>query len=594
MHYPTFEQSAVLAIILAALAMFAWGRFRIDAVALGALLASVAAGLIDPRRAFDGFGHPAVITVVAVLGISAALTRSGAVALIAEWVARRARGEAQQRAALIGLAGFMSSFMNNVGALALLMPMAVSMARRAKQSPSRILMPLSFASLLGGMITLIGTPPNLIVSDYRREAVGTEFAMFDFAPVGLPVALAGMVFLVLLGARLVPNRRGSAEGERLFELSSYVTELRVPAGSKLIGEPVTALGKAGSRPTVLALLRGNHRMVRRLRREPLAEGDILLAHGSAEQIEAAVQKDLELVDAAELNAIKSEGGENAELAVVEAVVPPHAWIEGRSAAFLRLRSRYGINLLGIARGGAPLSSRLRDLEFRAGDVLLLQGDADQIYGTVAALGCLPLAQRKMSFERPRAIVPVLIFLAAIVAVSVGLAPAAICLAASLLVMVLLDVIPMNEVFEAIDWQVVILLGAMIPVGGALHATGAAALLAGGLAGLLADVPIHLVLAVTIWVTMLLTDMMNNAATALVMGPIAAGIAQKFGVHPDAFLMGVAIGASSAFLTPIGHQNNMLVMGPAGYRFADYWKLGLPLDAVVLLVAVPLLPVFWPF
>ncbi|WP_339856379.1 SLC13 family permease [uncultured Nisaea sp.] len=593
----TFEQIAILAIVVGALAAFIWGRYRIDLVAMLALLLSVAAGVVDPLTAFSGFGHPAVITVVAVLGMSAALTRSGAVGVIAERIAQRTKSDRAKTFSLIGLAGLMSSVMNNVGALALLMPITLSVARKAGLSPSRLLMPLSFASLLGGMITLIGTPPNIIIADYRRKAVGESFQMFDFLPVGLAVAAAGILYLVFIGIKLVPNRRGNDEGKRLFELSSYVTEFRVPADSRMIGQTISALGdrnEEGGRPTVLALLRDNERLVRRLTREPLLEGDLLLAHGSAEQIEAAVQKGLELVDAKELDAIKSDMSEDAELSVVEAVMPPRAWIEGRSAAMLRLRSRYGLNLLGVARGGAPINTRLRDVRFRAGDVLMLQGDSDQIYGTISSLGCLPLAQRRMSLERPNILVPALLFLAAIIAASVGILPAAVTLAAGLAAMVLTDNISMGEVYDAIDWQIVVLLGAMIPVGTAMHETGAAGLIAGALAGAVADVSLYLVLALLLMLTMFLTDMMNNAATALVMAPVALGISEQLSVNPDPLLMAVAIGSSSAFLTPIGHQNNLLVMGPAGYRFGDYWRVGLPLDLLIIAVAVPLLPVVWPF
>lgn len=593
----TFEQTAILAIILGALAAFIWGRYRIDLIALLALLLAVAAGVVAPLEAFAGFGHPAVITVAAVLGMSAALTRSGAVGLIAERIAQRTKSERAKTFSLLALAGGMSSFMNNVGALALLMPVALSVARRAGLSPSRLLMPLSFASLLGGMITLIGTPPNIIIADYRREAVGEEFQMFDFAPIGLAVAAVGILYLVFLGVRLVPNRRGNDEGRRLFELSSYVTEFRIPEGSHLIGETIRSLGdrhEEAGRPTVLALLRGNERVVRRLTREPLAAGDLLLAHGTAEQIEAAVQRGLELVDAKELDASKSDGNEDTQLSVVEAVVPPRAWIEGRSAAMLRLRSRYGLNLLGVARGGAPITTRLRDVRFRAGDVLMLQGDSDHIYGTISALGCLPLAQRRMSLEPPKILVPALIFLSAVLCASVGIVPAAVALVGGLAAMVLLDLIPVSEVYEAIDWQIVVLLGAMIPVGTAMHETGAAGLIAGAVAAVAADVSLYLVLALLMLLTMFLTDMMNNAATALVMAPVALGIADQLAVNPDPFLMAVAIGSSSAFLTPIGHQNNLLVMGPAGYRFGDYWRVGLMLDLLILAVAVPLLPLVWPF
>ena len=593
----TFDQIAILAIIFGTLTAFIWGRYRIDLIAMVALLLSVAAGVVDPLTAFAGFGHPAVITVVAVLGMSAALTRSGAVGVIAERIAQRTRSARAKAFSLIGLAGLMSSVMNNVGALALLMPVTLSVARKAGLSPSQLLMPLSFASLLGGMITLIGTPPNIIIADYRQKVTGEAFQMFDFLPVGLAVAVIGIIYLVFFGIRLVPNRRGNGEGKSLFELSSYVTEFRVPVGSPLIGQTIRTLGdrnEDGGRPTVLALLRNNERLVRRLTREPLAEGDLLLAHGSAEQIEAVVQKGLELVDAKELNATKSDPSENGQLAVVEAVMPPRAWIEGRSAAMLRLRSRYGLNLLGVARGGTPITSRLRDARFRAGDVLMLQGDSDQIYGTISTLGCLPLAQRQMSLERPKILVPALLFLAAIIAASLGILPAAVTLAAGLVAMVASDNISMVEVYDAIDWQIVVLLGAMIPVGTAMHETGAAGLIAGTMAGAVADVSLYLVLALVLLVTMCLTDMMNNAATALVMAPVALGISEQLSINADPLLMAVAIGSSSAFLTPIGHQNNLLVMGPAGYKFRDYWRVGLPLDFIIIAVAVPLLPEVWPF
>ncbi|GHD38811.1 SLC13 family permease [Thalassobaculum fulvum] len=593
----SFDQSAILAVLVAVVALFVWGRLRVDVVALLALSVSVAIGVVPADTAFAGFGHPAVITVAAVLGLSAALGRTGVIDLIASRIGRLSDNRTVQTSALCGLGGALSGFMNNVGALALLMPVALSMARRGGFRSGMILMPLAFATILGGMTTLIGTPPNLLVSGFRRETAGQGFGLFDFAWVGVPLALAGIAFVTLVGWRLLPVRgRTGGSDDRPFDIASYLTELRVPEGSAVVGKRLDEVLEGVENPPVVdALIRSWNQVVRRLHHAVLQQGDVLLAEGETESIQALVAKGFELVPAKELE--RGDGGGlvgREALALMEVVVPPRAWIEGRTPATIDLRARYGLNLLAIARSGASLERRLRDQRFAAGDVLLLQGEREGLLEAVRAIGCLPLAERRIALQPGRALVPLAVFGAAVLATAFGLFPAAVSLVAALLGMVLARTIAVREVYDAIDWQVLVLLAAMIPVGGALESTGAARLLAEGLASLAGELPPRLLLGLLLVLTMTLSDVMNNAATAVVMAPIAIGVAAALGVDADPMLMAVAVGASAAFLTPIGHQNNLLVMGPGGYRFGDYWRMGLPLEVLLTALAVWLIPVMWPF
>jgi di/tricarboxylate transporter len=608
----TVDQIEILAVLAGTMGLFIWGRWRADFVALLALAAAVVLGLVPGEQAFRGFGHPAVITVAAVLIISSSLARAGLVDLLVARLVRLVAAGSGRFLLLDILAALVSGFMNNIGALALLMPVGLGIARRDGVPASRILMPLSFASILGGLVTLIGTPPNIIVSGFRQSAVGQGYAMFDFLLVGAPIALVGIGFLAIAAQRLLPKRQDRDEDGPELNLADYVTEFVVPEGSPLIGQKVDAIGPVSgdaSRPTELALIRRRQRIVRRLHHEALIAGDILAMRGTPDQIETAVAKGLELLpqskakEAAEKEVQQTsekppeeslEKPPEDEPILVEVVVPPRAMIEGRSASDLRLRSRYGVNLLAISREGSPIRSRLRDAKIRAGDVLLIQAEGDTIYGTVSTLGCLPLAQREITLDDNSSLMPLGIFALAIVATAAGLAPVAVCFSLAVLAIVLIGSLTMTQVYEAIDWPIIVLLAAMIPVGGALDSTGAARAIAGMLAEVAGTVSPYLVLSLVLVLTMTLSDIMNNAATTVVMAPIAIGVSDSLGLAPDPLLMAVAVGASCAFLTPIGHQNNLLVMGPGGYHFGDYWRLGLPLEILIVLVAVPLIPFVWPF
>lgn len=588
----TSDQLIIFTILGAVLVLFVWGRWHFGLVAMLALFACVLTGLVKPEEAFDGFGHPAVITVIAVLAISRALGNSGLIDLIASRLTQVVKKPYSQLTVLCGMATVFSAFMNNVGALALMMPIAISTARQFGYSASQILMPMSYASILGGLSTLVGTPPNIIIATYRRETGESAFGMFDFTPVGLTLALAGVLFIVLIGWRLIPQRRGRTEQHNIFEISDYMTEVRVPEESEVIDKTIAEFESfIEDHVTVVGLIRNGSRVTGAIRQEPLQSDDILLIQGPSSTLEEMVDKaHLELVASEETRQHKHKE----ESALMEAVVMPRSRVEGLTPATLRLRSYYGVNLLAIARQGRPLRRRLRNVRLEAGDVLLLQGEADTLPQTVASLGCLPLARRVPQFQARRVLLPVVIFGTAIAALVSGLLPAAIAFMGAVIVMVLVGLLPVNEVYESIDWSVVVLLGAMIPVGGALESTGATDVIAASITQLAGDVSLYLILGMIMVVTMTLSDIMNNAATSVVMAPIAISIAQQIGVSPDPFLMAVAVGASSAFLTPIGHQNNTLVMGPGGYRFGDYWRLGLPLEILLVVIGLPLIPVVWPF
>ena len=586
-------QLTVFGVLALALVLFMLGRWRYDVVALLALLVVTVSGIVPAERAFAGFGHPAVVTVAAILVVSQGLRNAGAVDVIARWVGRIGGGPTVQLAALCGLAALASGFMNNVGALALFMPVAIHSARRSGVSPSRLLMPLAFASLLGGMTTLIGTPPNIIIAAFRTQTGAAPFRMFEFTPVGLGVALAGLAFMTLIGWRLIPRRKGQASAAELFAVEEYVSEVRIREAAPVAGKRLRALKElAENRVAVVGLVRGTRRKPSPAHQTVLRAGDVLIVKAAPEDLEALVgAAGLELVGSAPLEEADLESD---AVTLTESVVMPDARLEGQSAAGLRLRQRYGVNLLAVARQGARLSARLDHIRLKAGDVVLLQGPSEALPDVLAALGCLPLAERGLRLGRPRRIVlAVSVFGAALVAAALGLLPVQLAFAAAAVAMVLAGLISLRQVYESVDWPIIVLLGAMIPVGEALETTGGAQRIADGLLGLSGQMPPAATLAVVLVGTMFLSDLVNNAAAVVLIAPIALSIAGGLGVSADPFLMAVAIGASSAFLTPIGHQSNTLVMGPGGYRFGDYWRVGLPLEALIVVVALPLILWLWP-
>jgi di/tricarboxylate transporter len=590
----TPEQGIVIGLLVAVLAGLLWGRFRYDLVAFAALIAGVLLGVVPAEEAFSGFGHPATVIVALVLVVSHGLVASGAVGAITRRLIDASRGLAAHVAIMGGVGAVLSAFMNNVAALALLMPVDIQTAQKAGRSPGLSLMPLSFATILGGLATQIGTPPNIIIASYREEALGAPFAMFDFAPVGVLCAGAGLAFIVLVGWRLIPAaREEKAPAEELHELADYVAELVIPEDSDLAGKQIADLDDAVEEAdlSVIGLVRRKRRMVGAGRNTVLSEGDALVLEGQPEAIEE-LRSALGLAWEGD-ERVEREAGDG-EPNLLEVVMPEGARAVGQSALSLRLLRRFGVTLLGISRQGRRIRERVQRAEIEAGDILLLLGPPDRLPDVAAWLGALPLAPRGLSVTREdRALIAGGAFALAVVAASLGLVYLPVALGAVVVVHVLGGIISIREVYDHVEWPVVVLLGSMIPLGAALDDTGGTALIAEGLVALTEGLPAWAVLAVLMAVTMTLSDVLNNTATTIVAAPVALGMAEALGVNPDAFLMAVAVAASCAFLTPIGHKNNTLILGPGGYAFGDYWPLGLPLEILVIAVGVPAILVVWP-
>jgi di/tricarboxylate transporter len=467
-----------------------------------------------------------------------------------------------------------------------------------KRNPSLLLMPLSFGAILGGLVTLIGTPPNVIVATYRGEALGEPFGMFAFTPVGGTVMLAGLAFVALLGWRLVPERSAGQDAVEAFELEEYLVEARVPGtDAEAHGMRLRDLQDAAERHDALiaGVIRNEERIPLSRRTFELQTRDVILIEADPQALDALMDDlDLKPVGDRSRGKARSRFLESAEAGLAEAVVEPRGQAEGSTPADLHLHRRFGVVLLGVSRQGRAQRGRMRDLRLKAGDVLLLHGETERLGEAVAELDLLPLRERGYSYGR-RGGAPWLlgIFALAIGAASLGLVTVPVALGAAVALIVGLGMMPLGEVYKSVDWPVIVLLASLIPLGGALESTGATALVVDGVERVAAGLPAFAVLALLIVVTMSLSDVLNNAATAVVMAPLALELAERLSMSPDAFLMSVAVGASCAFLTPIGHQNNALIFGPGGYRFSDYWRMGLPLELLIVAVATPMIMLVWP-
>lgn len=606
----TLDQWLIISILLATVVMFLLGRWRHDMVALGALLVCVVAGLVDGTAAFNGFGHPAVITVACVLILSQGLQNSGAVDALTRVALPANAGTTVSISALIGLGALLSGFMNNVGAMALLMPVAVHVSQRLELTAGQVLMPLAFGTILGGMTTLVGTPPNIIVSGFREEAGLGSFGMFDFTPIGLAVATVGVIFIAIIGWRFVPARKQS--GLEGFESGAYITEVRVEKDSKANGlalhEIEAELKDIDAQ--IIGIVQHEVEIIAANPGRRVHAGDILMLEAEADalkdvlsildlKLEESVEDVGEETDATKQTNSGKEDDDNEEskqreIALFELVVQPSSRLVGHSAKDILLRTRYGINLLAFSREGKRSMKRLRAINFKSGDLLLMQGPPEAVAEFAADNGCVPLAQRELRIPSKAKIWQASsIMLGAIAVAALGWLPAAVSFSLGVLASMALGTVSLRKVYEAVDWPVIVLLGALIPVAGAMESTGTAALIATFLVDSVAQGNAIIGLLAILLVTMFLSDLMNNAATAAVMCPIAISISSVLNVNPDSFLMAVAIGASCAFLTPIGHQNNTLILGPGGFRFGDYWKLGLPVQVLVVAVSMPLLLIVWP-
>lgn len=588
----TLDQTLAFGILGGTLLLFAWGRLRYDLVALLALLAGIAAGIIPPDRAFAGFGDDIVIIVAGALLVSNAVARSGAVEAAMRPILPRLTSIGSQVPVLVTAVMAASVFTKNIGALAIFIPVALQLSRRTGTPVSRLLMPMSFASLLGGLLTLIGTSPNIIVSRVREEVAGRPFGMFDYTPVGLGIALAGLVFLTF-GWRLLPEgRRGGTSMTDAFRLEDYITEARVTPDSACAGGTIGELeALADVQLRVATLIRTGLRRNAPPRDWKLQAGDILLLEAEPEDLERVVARaGLQLA---------GEGRAEAQLppeevGVVEGVVTGDSPLVGQAVAKARLRERFGLSLLAVSRRGLRVRQRMAALRLQPGDVVILKGANESMPEALGELRILPLSERGVPLGRSRrSLVPILVLGTAMLLVGLHLVPVAVAFFGAAVVLLLVRSMTMREAYETMDWPVLILLAALIPVSEATRTTGGTDLLAGWLSSAMQSLPPVAALALVMVLAMAVTPFLNNAATVLMLGPIAAGLAGRLHLNPDAFLMAVAIGAACDFLTPIGHQCNTLVMGPGGYRFGDYWRLGLPLSCIVVLAGIPLLMLVWP-
>ncbi|MGB0237899.1 MAG: SLC13 family permease [Cycloclasticus sp.] len=588
------DQTLIFSILSVTLVLFAWGKWRYDVIALAAMTAVLLFGLVTPHEAFAGFGHTAVITVAAVLIISQALKNAGVVDVVAAYLLPHTGNVLIHIALLTGLVTFFSAFMNNVGALALLLPVAIATAKEHHRSPAMVLMPLAFGSILGGMSTMIGTPPNIIIANYRADISGAAFSMFDFSPIGSIIAVVGVIFISLIGWRLIPKKRFDENTpEQLFEVSGYLTEVKVMADSPLIDTAVNKIEDLQSNDVgIVGVARGHRYALNTNPNYVLKENDILILRGDPITLQskfAEANLEFQTASGKTFNDL-TEG----DLALTECIITATSPLVGRDVSYLRRRTANSVAVIGLAHEGRLIKKRLRNHTFKAGDVLLLQCEKTFINDMLISLNLLPLAERGIQIgQQRRVVIALAIFIGAIVLGAMNVLPMAGAFILAILVYSLMGFLPGKDVYRDVDWPIIILLGGLIPVGRALESTGATELVANSIVNLTDGLPIYMVIALILVTTMLLSDIINNAATALVMAPISVGIANQLGVNIDPFLMAVAIGASCAFLTPIGHQSNTLVMGPGGYQFGDYWRMGLPLEIIITIISVPLILIVWP-
>jgi di/tricarboxylate transporter len=598
----TPDQIAVIGLILVMFALFAWNKWRYDVVAVIALVALVALDAIlggeklveEPKRVLEGFGHPAVVTVAAVLIISRALRNSGVVDQISRSVMPFTKNQIPHILSLSLVVMVLSAFMNNVGALALMLPVALKTAIDRQRSPTILLLPMAFASILGGMMTMIGTPPNIIIANLRAELTDEPaFGLFAFSPVGGLVAIAGLLFIVLVGWRLIPGKSHKKPGmESLFQIDDYITEISTPDGCKWIGKTVTEVEElVGEKMTLFGFIRKDDKVLPPNPDGIIQEGCRYVVKADPVELQALIEEHGLHLSTEMRHRIDSLKGENTGF--TEAIVTAGSPLLGRTRTYLRRHSGNTMTLMAVARQNKPIRKQLKEVVFRVGDVLLLHGKTPEMDDTITDLSLLPLAERELKVGTfSRIGLSVAIFAGAIGLSMTGF-PMTIAFLGAVLAYILCGILPLRDIYREVEWPIIVLLGAMIPVSQAFQTTGCTELIAESIKGLTSNLPSWSMITLVMIVTMCLSDIINNAATAFIMAPIAVGISDTLGLQPDPFLMAVAVGASCAFLTPIGHQCNAMILGPGGYRFGDYWRVGLPLEIVIVLIGTPLILNFWP-
>jgi di/tricarboxylate transporter len=587
----TTDQLLAFAVIAGMMVMFVWGRIRYDLVAGLALLVALLVGVVPFDQAFSGFSNDILVIVGAALLMSAAVTRSRLMEGLLQKLGPHLSSVRAQVIVLVTVVTVLSAFVKNIGALAMMLPVSFQMAKRSNVSPSLFLMPMAFGSLLGGLMTLIGTSPNVIVSELRHDLAGESFSMFDFTPVGLGLSVLGIVFLAF-GYKLLPqDRKGEGTLAEGIDIQDYVTEGRVGPKSGFAGETLRALRKKLSKNvSVNAVVREGEKKASQ--DTVLREDDHVILEGEPAALDEAVKAaGLEL----EGDDRETKGEKPAEeIGTTEAVIGPGSMLAGSTAAKLALHERFNVNMIAVSRSGDRLTERLRDIRLYAGDVIVLQGPMNSMSEVLRELGCLPLAPREIHLGTVRrGLVPIAVLVVAMILAATGKLPVGIAFFGAGIAIVLFGSLSVREAYTSIEWPLLVMIGALIPVSDAIRTTGGADVIAAALADIAQSLPPWGTVALIMGAAMALTPFLNNAATVLVMAPIAVSFAERLGYTPDALLMAVAVGAGCDFLTPIGHQCNMLVYGPGGYKFGDYARLGAPLSVLVVLVGTPLILMVWP-
>ena len=592
------DQILVFVVILVMVGLFIDGRTRYEFVSLSALLVLTIFGIIDVESAFSGFSHPAVITVASVLVISASLVKSGVVERFVVLLNNKTQNIYFKILTLMLVTGILSAFMNNVGALALILPIALRMAKDGDIPPSQLLMPVAFSSLMGGMITIIGTPPNLIVSNYRMQMSGSPFKFFEFAPIGIAITILGIIFTVILGVRFIPKRKTNMN-DGMFNVGEYLSEVKIEKNAKIIGQQILDFKKIYKIDVeVLSIIRDKKHIIVPKPHALLRENDMLIIKTDSLHLSELISRTGLTLQGASLDFVESTPFLKSEdFELIEVVLRDDSLLIGRTAYEVSLRNRFNVNLIAVSRQGSVSIDRLKSFKFKAGDILLLQAPKSKLQDIFNALSCLPLAERKVHFDpnknKIKEFLPITMFLIAIGITTLGILPVQVAFSAVAILLVLTKLMTAREFYDSIEWPTILLLGSLLPLGSALQNSGASDTIASLLVNLSTFVSPVAMLVILMVITIFFTNLISSTATAVLMGPVSISLAVAMNVNIDPFLVATAIASTTAFMTPIAHQSNMLVMGPGGYKFSDYWKLGLPLSILSILVSVPIIIKLWP-